>query len=75
MEHDNSELHWSQAQQRAKEIAEEERKAKEEYDDLVNDAYVELMDHMSTDAFRSSDFDNVCSMYGVDPDDLLERMI
>ena len=72
---DNKNIEWNDAIQQAKEnkIAEEKRKI--EYKKQVDDAYDEFWELLGSPGFRFSDFEDTCSAYGIDEDDLLNQLI
>ncbi len=62
----------SKAEQERLEREERDRK---EYDENLDRAKDEMWDALGTDDFRTSDFDDICSNYGIDPDDLIDELI
>lgn len=74
MEH-GKEIHWDQAQQKAKEIAERQAIEDSEYKRNVELALDEFWEAMASDDFRDADLHNIACYFGVEPDDLINRLI
>ena len=72
---DKSEITWSKAQQIAKEQEAQKVQDKKDHEKNVDEAHEDLWESMGSESFRTSDFDDICSGYGIDPDDLLDRLI
>lgn len=72
-------LEWNEAQQKAKLIQEQkEAKAlqqKQEQEENMNLASGELWDALASPSFRYDHFEDICSDYGLDEDDLIDRLI
>ena len=68
-------LIWSEAIQIHKEEQIKKEQEKLEYEKLVDNAHDELWDKLGYPDFKSSYFEEVCDSWGIEQDDLLERLI
>jgi hypothetical protein len=72
-------LEWNEAQHKAK-LIQEQKKAKaiqqkQEQEENLNLASDELWQALSYENFRYSHFEDICNDYGLDEEDLLDRII
>lgn len=69
-------ISWSEAIEVHKNQKKEDKKFETEYEKLVEDAYNFLMANLATDPERPAVyFEDAWTMYGVEPDDLINRLI
>lgn len=72
-------LEWNEAQHKAKLIQEqkkaEELKQKQEKEENLNLASDELWDALASPDFRYGHFQDICDDYGLDEEDLIDRLI
>lgn len=72
-------LEWNEAQHKARLIQEQKKQKalqqKQEKEENLNLASDELWNALGTEGFRYSYFEDICNDYGIDEDDLLDRII
>ena len=66
---------WNEAKEIAKTKKEKESKSKEDLRERVESAAQDFYDRLASPNFSSSEFGDVCSDYGIDEDDLFNRLI
>lgn len=71
----SKEIHWNQAQENSKQEKIKQSLKEKEREETIEAAASELYDRMGNPNFRFSDFEDVCSNYDLDEDELLFRMI
>lgn len=69
------EIHWNEAKEIAKINKKKESKSKEDLRERVESAAQDFYDRLASPNFSSSEFGDVCSDYGIDEDDLFNRLI
>ena len=71
----NQELNWNSAKEIAEENKIEAQQLHEKYQESLDDAQEEFWERLGDPDFNYEDFEDVCSEFGVDEDDLLFKMI
>lgn len=66
---------WNEAKEIAKTNKKKESKSKEDLKERVESAAQDFYDRLASPNFSSSEFGDVCSDYGIDEDDLFNRLI
>lgn len=67
---------WNEAIQQQKEQKKEDEVINKEYEEQLTQAHEFLLENLETDPDRPMTyFDDACSMYGVESDDLLKLII
>lgn len=69
------EIHWNEAKEIAKTNKKKESKAKKDLEERIESAVEDFYERLASPNFSSSEFGDVCSDYGIDEDDLFNRLI